>query len=571
MALVIGDLLEGRDRPLAVRPTDRLSAAIEQMRRHDFTQLPVTSEDDKLVGLVTSDSILSALEAFGLQAAKLTVADAMRKPRSFDPDADVGELLNALRDDYAALVIDSEGTLKGIITGFDASEYFRRRSEDIMLVEDIESNIKEHVLAAFEDDSGKRDDSKLAELIGKVADPNKSIKGRITTALRLYLQRAQLTDLDAEMLEQVLKETSSSAKAPTFDDLTLNAYIDLILHHSVWGKYSDVFGIEAEALRRLLESVRDTRNVLAHFRGDISATDRDKLRFCAAWLERHPPRRTEIPAPIAVVELPAESSQATDAEIVPVDDQVAPGESRYAKLAVWLQRLPSSQASCSLTFNQVEEVLGAQLPGSARAHRSWWANDSVSHPQSTRWLEVGWRVANVNLAEEIAVFSRIEEREAAYIGFFSKLLAKVEREKKFPLRASSPSGVNWHTFTRLPETGWMLGIVVCSFARGDRIRVEFYIDSKDKDVNKEVFDKIMATRSTIEENFGGQLSWERLDDKRASRVAVYRPGAITWPPSELNELVDWAANSLTRLYNALRTPVREASPGAATSAADIQF
>src|SRR5262245_38091824 len=198
MSLVIGDLLEGRERPVSVYPADRLSAAIEQMRRHDFTQLPVTNDDDKLVGLVTSDSILSALEAFGLPAHKLTVADAMRKPKSFDPDADVGELLNALRDDYAALVIDGEGRLKGIITGFDASEYFRRRSEDIMLVEDIESSIKEHVLAAFGDETGKVDESELAELIGKIADPNRPLKGRITTAIRLYFQKTQSGGFNAE-------------------------------------------------------------------------------------------------------------------------------------------------------------------------------------------------------------------------------------------------------------------------------------------------------------------------------------------------------------------------------------
>jgi hypothetical protein len=40
---------------------------------------------------------------------------------------------------------------------------------------------------------------------------------------------------------------------------------------------------------------------------------------------------------------------------LPVDDQIAPGESRYARLAVWLQRVPANQESCSLTFNQIEE------------------------------------------------------------------------------------------------------------------------------------------------------------------------------------------------------------------------
>ena len=123
MALAIGDLLEGRDRPMSVGLSARLNAAIEQMLRHDYTQLPVVSDTDKLVGVVTSDSILAALEAFGLSPAQMTVADAMTKARSFDPDADVADLLNALRDDYAAIVVDGDGRLKGIITGFDASEY----------------------------------------------------------------------------------------------------------------------------------------------------------------------------------------------------------------------------------------------------------------------------------------------------------------------------------------------------------------------------------------------------------------------------------------------------------------
>jgi CBS domain-containing protein len=165
MALTIGDLLAGRDRPLSIRPSERLNTAIDLMLRHDYTQLPVTTEAEKLVGIVSSDSILSALEAFGLSTAKMTVADAMTKSRSFDPDADVADLLNALRDDYAALVVDGEGRLTGIVTGFDASEYFRRRSEDIMLVEDIETSIKEHVLAAFQDTGGKTDHAKLAEVI----------------------------------------------------------------------------------------------------------------------------------------------------------------------------------------------------------------------------------------------------------------------------------------------------------------------------------------------------------------------------------------------------------------------
>ncbi|WXJ88769.1 hypothetical protein MTKAM_03310 [Moorella thermoacetica] len=36
------------------------------------------------------------------------------------------------------------------------------------------------------------------------------------------------------------------------------------------------------------------------------------------------------------------------------------------------------------------------------------------------------------------------------------------------------------------------------------------------------------------------LSWERLDNARACRIAVYREGSIDASEEELNELQDWA-------------------------------
>ena len=82
-AKAIGELLEGRDRPISVRITEALGHAIELMARHDFTQLPVTEEQDKFVGVVSSDSILRAIDALGVQPAQLTVADAMTRNRDW--------------------------------------------------------------------------------------------------------------------------------------------------------------------------------------------------------------------------------------------------------------------------------------------------------------------------------------------------------------------------------------------------------------------------------------------------------------------------------------------------------
>jgi hypothetical protein len=106
-------------------------------------------------------------------------------------------------------------------------------------------------------------------------------------------------------------------------------------------------------------------------------------------------------------------------------------------------------------------------------------------------------------------------------------------------------GVSWHTFGRLPDPGVPVGWFAVSFARGGRLRAEFYIDSDEKDRNKRAFDAFLDQRDAVEKAFGEKLSWERLNNRRASRIAAYREGSIT--SEELTTLIDWAAEALLRL------------------------
>ena len=45
---------------------------------------------------------------------------------------------------------------------------------------------------------------------------------------------------------------------------------------------------------------------------------------------------------------------------------------------------------CTLTFSEIEKLIAASLPASARHHRAWWANDTT-HPQARSWMRAGWR------------------------------------------------------------------------------------------------------------------------------------------------------------------------------------
>jgi hypothetical protein len=80
--------------------------------------------------------------------------------------------------------------------------------------------------------------------------------------------------------------------------------------------------------------------------------------------------------------------------------------SKYAPLGELLKRLPASVGLKSFTFSQIEQIIGARLPRSARAYRPWWANTAGSHVQASAWLDAGWEVDTVDQTSETVTFRR---------------------------------------------------------------------------------------------------------------------------------------------------------------------
>lgn len=78
---------------------------------------------------------------------------------------------------------------------------------------------------------------------------------------------------------------------------------------------------------------------------------------------------------------------------------------KYAALYRYLQDQPGDEVS--LSFQQVESIIGDTLPASAHNHRAWWANTSGrSHVEAREWLAAGWKVKEVSLTRGQVLFTR---------------------------------------------------------------------------------------------------------------------------------------------------------------------
>jgi hypothetical protein len=133
------------------------------------------------------------------------------------------------------------------------------------------------------------------------------------------------------------------------------------------------------------------------------------------------------------------------------------------------------------------------------------------------------------------------EKGAAYKAFFQKLLDELREKHKFT-NAKLGQAQNWYSFSAgIP--GFKYAV---NFASTCELRVELYIDFEDETLNGAAFDALLADKAAIEASFGAPLRRERLDGRRACRIAIYAPGQISDSADVLELHRSWAVVQLLR-------------------------
>jgi len=144
--------------------------------------------------------------------------------------------------------------------------------------------------------------------------------------------------------------------------------------------------------------------------------------------------------------------------------------------------------------------------------------------------------------KSIAGSRTMSTRGEAYQEFWTTFLEKLK--ERAPGMTNAKKG--------LPQSWCSIGAGRTGFAYSSafrskgRLSVEVYIDTGEREKNKQFFDQLYEQKDGIEKELNMALSWERMDNAQACRIAVYREGSIEANGEELCELQDWAIETLLK-------------------------
>jgi CBS domain-containing protein len=230
----IGVLPAANKPPQCIGPDCEVLEAITLMLQHDFSQLPVTTTERDVKGIISWRSLGSRL-ALGRPCKK--VRECMETPSEIRSDASLFEAIQQIVENECVLVRDATRKLTGIVTTADLSLQFAQLGEPFLLLGQIENNVRNLIANKFT----------KAELAA-VRDP-----------------------------------ADSGREIEDVSDLTFGEYVRLLQNPKQWTTLA--IQIDRKTFTDELRKVGEIRNDVMHFHPDgVGAEDLTTLRKFARFL-----------------------------------------------------------------------------------------------------------------------------------------------------------------------------------------------------------------------------------------------------------------------------------------------
>ena len=230
--------------PVTVTPETHAIDALRIMLEKRYTQLPVI-DDASVRGVFSLWSLASYLgSGHGPPIAELLVEDVMGSLPQVTVNTSVYEVLDNLEDHEAVLVMSPSG-LQAIATSWDVLQYFFGVARPYVLLQEIELGLRLAIDAVI-----------------------------------------PVTEIEGSIQASVAKAYRAKGQTPptSLEEFAFEDYKTLITSRDNWPRFLPLLRSSKPFVGARLERVRQIRNLVFHFRADLTVVDYEDLVSVRQWL-----------------------------------------------------------------------------------------------------------------------------------------------------------------------------------------------------------------------------------------------------------------------------------------------
>ena len=143
-------------------------------------------------------------------------------------------------------------------------------------------------------------------------------------------------------------------------------------------------------------------------------------------------------------------------------------------------------------------------------------------------------------ASKASPVPEINQTRAAFFEETFDVLASI-----YPvIRTPRPQTSSWNSFAAGP-----FGYYALSFSKAG-YRIDLYLDTGEQSSTKEIFDRLEADADATHQRLGFDLVWDRISEKRASRISTYLDGFVLEESDDQarTEAARWSAERARALH-----------------------
>ncbi len=153
--------------------------------------------------------------------------------------------------------------------------------------------------------------------------------------------------------------------------------------------------------------------------------------------------------------------------------------------------------------------------------------------------------------EEIEVQETLKNRHHVRLKFWENFI-NFSNTKNNLFSNNSPSKESW-IGKGIGMSGVNMNIVVSN----SYCRSEIIINRGSKEENKELFDFLYQMKDSIENDFGVELTWERMDENVTSRIKYQLDGVSYFEEDDWDKMNDFLIDAAVKMENAFKEPIRK--------------